>query len=158
MFGFAKKLFSGSSPDPKFTPQFTSEMQRELEAIGSGTGGSDLTAGIGMIKMGTSELLPGWIELFGRSAVYSVSVDDADIGVPFVFGPPDDRNYVAVFTTELLAKQCVVEMPPLKSVIPFIGHDLVRAAEIRGLGLWINPLNEACTLKVPAAMVARFIA
>jgi hypothetical protein len=133
-------------------------MQRELEAIGPGSGGSDLTAGIGMIKMGASELLPGWVELFGRSAVYSVSVDDADVGVPFVFGPPDDTTYVAVFTTELLAKQCVTEMPPLKSIIPFTGLDLVRAAEIRGLGLWINPLNDACTLKVPAAMVGRFIA
>ena len=108
--------------------------------------------------MGASELRPGWVELFGRSAVFSVSVDDADVGVPFVFGPPDDTTYVAVFTTELLAKQCVTEMPPLKSIIPFTGLDLVRAAEIRGLGLWINPLNDACTLKVPAAMVGRFIA
>ncbi|MBJ7257803.1 MAG: hypothetical protein JHC69_13470, partial [Akkermansiaceae bacterium] len=117
MFGFAKKLFSraSSEPDQKFTPQFTSEMQRELEAIGSGSGDSDLTAGIGMIKMGASELLPGWVELFNRSSVYSVSVEDADVGVPFVFGPPEDRTYVAVFTTELLARQCVAEMPPLKA-------------------------------------------
>jgi hypothetical protein len=67
VFGFTKKLFSSVSS--AFDQKLTAEMQLELKAIGGGPGGSELTAGIGMIKIGASELFLGWLDLIRSTRV-----------------------------------------------------------------------------------------
>jgi hypothetical protein len=150
------------SSDSKFSESFTGEMRRELEQIGevseNDVSENDvLTAGLGMIKMGASELMPGWLSQFGKADVYSVGIDSAAPESAFVFGPTDDRTYLPVFTRRSLAEKCIAEMPLLKFVIPIQGVSILNRALKRGLGIWINPLNEACSFRVPSNMVERFL-
>lgn len=148
---------ASGSRDAKFPEGFSSEMRRELEPIGAGSEDDVLTAGIGMIKMGARELLPGWLSQFGKTQVYSVGIDNEAPESAFVFGPPEDRTYLAVFTRRSLADECIAEMPLLKFVIPIQGVSILTLAMKRELGVWINPLSDACSFRVPSNMVGRFL-
>jgi len=133
------------------------EILRELEAVGSGAQDDVVTVGIGMIKLGAPELLPGWLRSFAQANVYVVSTELQNPSAAFIFGPEDDRNYVAVFTRLNLAMQCLREMPQLKYTMKLKGSDLLQLANSGRRGIWVNPLNEACSVKFPAVMMARFI-
>lgn len=98
------------------------ELERIGEASDDDMSDADvLTTGIGMIKMGAKELLPGWLSQFGKALVYSVGIDSEAPESAFVFGPREDRNYLPIFTRRSLADECVSKMPPLKFVIPIQG-------------------------------------
>lgn len=164
MFGFIRRLLGRKDVGElrELSPEATRELARELERGASPDAdaeepGWDLTSGIGLLRLGMSELLPGWVALFGRSRVYAVDVGEEGKREPFAFCPPDDETYLLVFTSERLAGECVSKMPAPKSIIPFVGLDLLREAEMRKLGVWINPLSEACMLRIGARKIPEFI-
>lgn len=129
------------------------EIQRELEAIGGASGDDYLTAGIGMIKMGAKELLPGWLRSFGKADVFVVSVEEKNPEVAFCFGPGGSPDFVAVFTRLDLAQACMREMPKLKFAMRVTGLDLLEQAKAGRKGVWINVMNEACSVRFPANMI-----
>jgi tetratricopeptide (TPR) repeat protein len=138
-------------------PEFKKELTKELE-IGGGKNAADfLSVGIGLIKTGAHKLLPGWLRLFGKSDVFIVSVEQNNPQTAFVFGPKGDWNYVAVFLRLELAQECLREFPILKVAMRLNGLDLLRLARDARKGIWINPLNEACSVRFPADMMERFI-
>lgn len=139
------------------TVAFRREILRELEAVDSGPTDDVVTAGIGMIKLGARELLPGWLRTFGQAEVFVVSIEDQNPQTAFVFGPEGERNYVAVFTRLDLAQACMREMPQLKFAMSLKGMDLMELARNGRRGIWVNPLNDACSVKFPAEDMARLI-
>ena len=130
---------------------------KELEVAGGKNAADFLSAGIGLVKAGAHELLPGWLRLFGKSDVFVVSVEQNNPQTAFVFGPKNDRNYVAVFMRLELAQECLREFSILKFTMTLKGLDLLRLARDARRGIWINPLNEACSVRFPAGMMERFI-
>ena len=144
-------------PTGELSPEFKRDFQKELEAVADDPASDVLSAGIGMIKIGAKELLPGWLRQFGKSNLFVVSVEQSNPTTPFVFGPKGDRNYIAVFTRLELATECLREFPTLNFAMRLNGLDLLVVARDSRLGIWINPLNDACNLLVPADKIGRFI-
>lgn len=133
-------------PPPVLSPSGKQELAKELEADNP----DELTVGIGMIKAGNRELTARWFDLFTEAEIYAVGVDP---DTAFVFGPKEDRNYLAVFTRRDLANKFLQEIPQLKHIMSLVGADWLRLAHKSGRGLWINPLNEACTMQFPVTSI-----
>ena len=155
------KLETPKAPPPALRsdlpPEFKKELIKELEIAGGKATTDVLTASIGLVKAGAHELLPGWLRLFGKSDVFVVSVEQDNPQTAFVFGPKGDWNYVAVFLRLELAQECLREFPILKFTMRLNGLDLLRLARDARRGIWINPLNEACSARFPAGMMERFM-
>ncbi len=139
------------------SPECKRDLREELEAAADDNAEDILSAGIGMIKTGAKELLPGWLRQFGKSDVFVVSAEQSNPQAAFVFGPAGDRNYVAVFTRLQLAQECLREFSTLQFAMRLNGLDLLALARDVRQGIWINPLNDACNLMIPKDMIGRFI-
>jgi tetratricopeptide (TPR) repeat protein len=154
-----QEIKTGSTPAPvEYSAEFKSELRQQLERVAK-TGAEEdmLTAGIGMIKAGARQALPGWLKLFGQSDVFVVSAQQRNPQTAFVFGPKGDHSYVAVFTQLHLAQECLREFPMLKFAMKLSGVDLLHLAKNAQKGIWINPLNSACNVQFPAEAMDRFI-
>ena len=49
------------------------------------------------------------------------------------------------------------EIPALKFAMKINGLDLLNALQEQGRGLWINPLNDACTVRFSEDMIRQLI-
>ncbi len=133
--------------------EFKKDFVRELEAVSAGGNDDVLTAGIGAIKMGAHELLPGWVRKFGQADVFVVSVEEKNPEIAFCFGPKGAQDFVAVFTRLDLAEACMREMPKLKSAMSMTGLDILELASGAKKGIWLNVMSEACSVSFPASAV-----
>jgi hypothetical protein len=120
-------------------------------------GAGNLTSMIREIKAGRDEILPSWIELFGRSEVHVISIDKNDPSRLFVIGPKDDKNYIAVFTDEEGLKKAVANRGDVLFPITINGKVLLQQAKDAGRGLIINPTDEAASVPLPAQMMSAFL-
>jgi hypothetical protein len=135
---------------------FKKELARELVAANPENEDDLVSCGIGIIKMGDAKALPGWVKLFMKSDVFVVSLERDNPKGAFVMGTGHERT-VAVFTRFQLAEECLNEFKALKCAFSIKGADLLELAKTKGVGVWINPLNQACSLKIPANMVRVFL-
>jgi hypothetical protein len=118
-----------------------------------------LSTGIGAIKAGAKELIPGWAREFARAEVFYLTTK-SEPDAPFVFGPEEDRNYFAVFSRKELAEATLREMKEfnvLESILSINGLHLLRAAKSSRRGIWLNPLNEKIGGKFPAEHIDTLI-
>ena len=162
LFRILKSLFG--APSPKLSAKERSDMAHQLETVASGGDPEILTAGIGMIRLGSKELLPGWMRLFGRSPVYSVGIGASTIDGAFLFAPPgapsqamEFRTSLPLFTTRAMADECVATLPKLDSVIECTGLSALRFAVQRQLSISINILSDTCAVSIPKDGLHRFV-
>lgn len=116
----------------------------------------DLTAGIRLIKDGRDDLLPAWLERFGESELYVISIEKDRPSNLMVIGPKDDKNYICVFTDEAGLQNAVRDRHEVLFPLAIKGKELLRQARDSARGLIMNPTDPTATVPLPAKMVARF--
>ena len=135
----------------------TSEAHASATAAVREKESQSLTEMIRLIKAGQDNLLPSWIELFGRSEVHVISIDKDDQSKLFVIGPKEDKNYIAVFTDHPALEKAVGTRTDVLFPYSINGKALLELARDAGRGLIINPTDQSATVPLPANMMARFL-
>lgn len=141
----------------KNAPESNRDLKRQLETAGISASGDPLGAGIRLIRSGRNEFLPAWIKEFGSANVFVVSPDKNDAGKSLVFGPSDDKNYIAVFTSLEPARASILSDQEFMFPVELKGKLLLELAEEKGRGICINPTSEDETLALPASMMKVFL-
>ena len=116
----------------------------------------DLTEGIRLIKDGRDDLLPAWLERFGQSELYVISIEKDNPSNLMVIGPEGDKNYICVFTDSAGLQNAVRDRHEVLFPLKLNGKELLRQARDSGRGLVLNPRDLTVTVALPARMVARF--
>ena len=162
-FSILKSLFGWASPQIK--KQDAEDMARQLESVATGGDPEILTAGIGMIRLGSKELLPGWMRLLSRSQVYSAGVGATTIDGAFLFAPPGSpsqaleyRTALPIFTKRGMAEEVCAMLPKTGSVIECSGREALRFAHERKLSISFNLLSDTCSFSIPKEGVEAFLA
>ncbi len=72
-------------------------------------------------------------------------------------GPPDDKNFIAVFTSRAAVQKAVGDGQNILFPVTLNGKTLLEQARAAGRGICINPTDETATVPLPAEMMAKFL-
>lgn len=137
---------AGAPSLPPSLAGFSDELVTELAAAKYND--DCLTATIGLMKAGNQELMQGWAREFCKGSLFCLTTIKYS-REPFIFGPKEDRNYIAVFTRKEFAEAAIKQMQEygvLEDFFKIDGTSLLNLAKASQRGIWINPLHETCTL------------
>lgn len=119
--------------------------------------GESLTDGIRKINAGQDDILPAWLDHFGRSEVYVISVEKDKPQNLLVLGPKGEKNMIAVFTDKTGVKKAVGDRRDTLFPMAVNGGALLKKAQATSRGLIINPTDESAMMPLPPEMIAAIL-
>ena len=88
---------------------------------------------------------------FAVSDVYVINLTKDDRWM--LLGPPEDKNYIAVFTDDAILEAAVRDRGDVVAPIAINGRDLLEKARDSRRGLIINPTDDNASVWLPANMM-----